>query len=130
MAEKDKKYKVIIVDDDKFLLDMYAMKLQKEDVEVETFENGEGLLANLGQENAADLLLLDIIMPGLDGVSVLEKLKERNFLKKMKVIMLTNQGDPAEVKRAEALGAEDYIVKATAVPSEVIEKVMKALKKK
>lgn len=129
MNEEIKHYKVIIVDDDKFLLDMYALKFQNDGIEVETAENGEELIKKLKEGLTADLLLLDIIIPGLDGLSILEKIKKDGLIGGMKVVMLTNQGDPEEIKRAKALGADDYIIKATAIPSEVVEKVKSILKK-
>jgi DNA-binding response OmpR family regulator len=130
MPDENKKYKVIIVDDDKFLLNMYALKFDKEGVEVEVAENSEELLNKLKQGLTADLLLLDIIIPGLDGLATLEKLKNENLLKGMKVIMLSNQGDPEGIKKAESLGVDGYIVKATSIPSEVVEKVIAVLKGK
>lgn len=130
MDPNTKKYKVIIVDDDKFLLNMYALKFEKEGVEVETAENSEELLNKLKQGLTADLMLLDIIIPGLDGLATLEKLKNDNLLKGMKVVMLSNQGDTEGIKKAETLGADGYIVKATSIPSEVVEKVMTILKNK
>lgn len=125
----EKKYKVVIVDDDKFLLDMYSMKFEQEGVEVKTFENGEEFLNKLAGGLTADLLLLDIIIPGLDGIGTLEKVKAKGVAG-LKVVMLTNQGDPEEVKKAEKLGVDGYIIKANSIPSEVVEKVMNILKKK
>jgi len=127
MAE-EKKYKVIIVDDDKFLLDMYAMKFEKVNVEVIALENGEDLLNKLKQGLRGDLLLLDIIMPGMDGLTALEQIKKENLLKNMKVIMLTNQGDPEEVKKAKNMEIDGYMIKAITTPSEVVAKVMAILR--
>lgn len=129
MVDEQKKYKVIIVDDDKFLLNMYALKFEKEGVEVIAAENSEELLSKLKQGLQADLMLLDIIIPGVDGLSTLERLRKDDLLKGMKVVMLTNQGDPEEIKRAESLGVDGYIIKATSIPSEVVEKVLGILKK-
>lgn len=128
MSEENKQYKVIIVDDDKFLLNMYALKFEKENVAVEAIENSEELINKLKSGFTADLMLLDIIIPGMDGLTALEKIKKENLLKGMKVVLLTNQADPEEVKKAQFLQVDGYIIKASAIPSEVVEKVMKILK--
>ncbi len=125
-----KKYKAIIMDDDKFLLDMYSLKFEKENIEAIGIESGEELINKLKQDLTADIILLDVIMPGLDGLTTLERLKKENLLKNMKVVILTNQGDPEEIKKAEALGVDGYIIKATATPSEVVERIIAILKGK
>ncbi len=130
MVAESKKYKIIIVDDDKFLLDMYALKFEKEGVEVQAALSGEELVNKMRQGLTADLLLLDIIMPGLDGLETLEKVKNENLLKNMKVVALSNQGDPEEIEKAKSLGVENYIIKATATPSEIVRKIMTILKDK
>ncbi|HEY4515571.1 MAG TPA: response regulator [Candidatus Paceibacterota bacterium] len=124
---EEKKYKIIIVDDDQFLLDMYVLKFKKEGIDVESFYNGEELLKKLKDNLSADLLLLDIIIPGMDGLSVLEQIRKEKLAGGMKIVMLTNQGDPEEIKKAESFGVNGYIIKATAIPSEVVEKVKKIL---
>lgn len=129
MEESPKKYKVIILDDDKFLLSMYSLKFQKEGVEVIGVESGEELITKMKEGLTADLMLLDIIISGVDGLTTLDRLQKADLIKNMKVVMLTNQGDPEEMKRAEFLGVEGYIVKATATPSEVVSKVLEILNK-
>lgn len=126
----EKKYKVAIVDDDRFLLNMYSLKLEKESIEVETIESGEDLLDRLKEGYRPDLILLDVIIPGLDGLELLAKIKNEKLAEGVKVAMLTNQSDPEEIKKAESLGAVGYIIKASAVPSEVVEKIKGILSKK
>jgi CheY-like chemotaxis protein len=128
MAEENKKYKVIIVDDDKFLLNMYGMKFEKEGVEIIGLESGEELIKELQNGLKADLLLLDIIIPGMDGLATLEKARKEDLIKDMKVVMLTNQGGQEDIEKAKSLGISGYIVKATAIPSEVVDKAMSVLK--
>ncbi len=72
-----------------------------------------------------DIILLDLVMPGMDGLELLAKIKAENLAPKATVIMLTNQGQPSDIKRAEDIGVAGYIVKATTIPSEVVDEVVK-----
>ena len=123
----NEKYKIVIVDDDKFLIDMYSLKFHKEGIEVVSIESGDVLLQRIQDGIEVDLILLDIIVPGTDGLAVLAKIREGKMLPGVKIVMLTNNGDPEEVAKAKKLGIDDYIIKATATPSEVVEKVKKIL---
>lgn len=114
-------YHVYLVDDDRFLLDLYAVKFKNAGHEVTLFSGGEDLLAALRKEGASspDLILLDIIMPGMTGFETLEALQKENLVKSAKVIFLSNQGQESDRDRAKQLGADGYIIKASAIPSEV-----------
>lgn len=119
--------KIIILDDDKFLINMYALKFQTAGVHVDAVETGEELLDRLRADEKADLLLLDIIIPGLSGLDTLEVIRKEKLAKDIKIVMLTNQSDPTEIERAKSLDVDGYIVKAMATPSEVVEQVMKIM---
>jgi len=114
-------YHVYLVDDDRFLLDLYAVKFKNAGHEVTLFGGGEELLSALRKEGAKapDLILLDIIMPGMTGFETLETLHKENLAKGAKVIFLSNQGQTSDLDRAKQLGADGYIIKASAIPSEV-----------
>lgn len=114
-------YHVYLVDDDRFLLDLYAVKFKNAGHEVTLFGGGEELLAALRKDGAAvpDILLLDIIMPGMTGFETLEALRKENLAKNAKVIFLSNQGQDSDLEKAKKLGADGYIIKASAIPSEV-----------
>lgn len=120
------KRKVLLVEDDSFLSGMYAAKLEREGFQVMTAENGEQGW-QLAQTSAPDLMLLDIIMPGMDGFQVLEKLQADPKTKSIPVILLTNLGKKEDVDRGLALGAKDYLIKAHFMPSEVITKIKRLL---
>jgi len=120
------KIKVLLVEDDKFLSEMYVTKLESAGFEVEAAFDGEEALAKV-KEFAPQLVFLDIVLPKKDGFEVLAALKEGGSLKNMKVIALTNLGQKEEVDKGLSLGASDYIVKAHFTPTEVVAKAKKVL---
>jgi two-component system chemotaxis response regulator CheY len=124
----DKKYKVLIVDDDKFLLDMYAMKFKSLGHEAHVAVGSTEALNLLRGGEEPDVLILDIIMPVMDGLELLETIRKENLCPHSPVIMLTNESDPAKIEKAKSLGVAGYIVKATSIPSEVVEEVISILK--
>jgi CheY-like chemotaxis protein len=115
---------ILIVDDDSFLLDMYALKFSKSNFSVSTALGSEPALEKLRSGFSPDIILLDIMMPVMDGFELLQKIKEENLSLSSIVIFLSNRGQPSDTTRAEELGASGYIVKASSTPSEVIEKVI------
>ncbi len=124
-------YKIYLVDDDRFLLDMYAVKFKAAGHDVIANQGGEELLKTLKEKGAPDAVLLDIIMPGMNGFEVLEKVRKENLLPPTtKVIILSNQGQDADIAKAKELGAAGYIVKASAIPSEVLTETISLIEKK
>lgn len=125
-------YRVYLVDDDRFLLDMYAMKFKAAGHDVISAQGGEELLKTLREKGPPDAILLDLIMPGMDGFEVLEAIRKENLAppEKTKIIILSNQGQDADIERAQKLGAVGYIVKASAIPSEVLAETLKIIEKK
>ena len=121
--------KVFIVDDDKFLLDMYSVKFKEQGLDVEVSETGLDALSKLRNGLKPDVLLLDIVMPGVDGFGILETIRKEKLGGNPALIVLSNQGQEEDIIRAKKLGADDYIVKASAVPSEVLEQVIAVAKK-
>ena len=126
---EDKKYKIIIVDDDDFLVGMYVTKFNNSDVAVDVCKSGESLLEKLRTGTKADLILLDIIIQGMSGLSILEEMRKNKLGEDIKVVILTNQSDEKDKEVAQKLGISGYIVKSTVTPSEVVEEVMKIIKK-
>jgi putative two-component system response regulator len=118
---------ILIVDDDSFLLDMYALKFIKSNFNVSTALGSEIALEKLRGGDKPEIILLDIMMPVMDGFELLEKIKEEHLAPNAVFIFLSNRGQPSDVTRAKELGASGYIVKASCIPSEVIEKVVEII---
>lgn len=118
--------KVLIVEDEKILLDLLEKKLIKEGYEVFTAQDGEKGL-KLIREKKPDLILLDIIMPKIGGFEVMEIMAKEPELKKIPIIIISNSGQPVEIERAQKLGAKDWLIKTEFDPQEVIEKVIKQI---
>ena len=120
---ENKVAKVLIVDDDKFLLNMYSIKFSKNNFEVNSATTGDEAIAKIKEGYSPDIVLLDIVMPGMDGFDVLNKIKTEALAPNALVIMLTNQGQLADIEKAQGFGSDGYIIKATTIPSEVVEEV-------
>jgi len=118
----DKK-KILLVDDDKFLLGMYSMKFIKNGFEVVIAGNGVEALDILRGGLKPSIILMDLIMPVMDGFETFEAIKKENLAPGAIAIMLTNQGQNSDLEKAKKLGVNGYIVKATTIPSEVVEEV-------
>ncbi|MBI4457539.1 response regulator [Candidatus Uhrbacteria bacterium] len=127
MPEKAVGKKVLIVDDDAFLSGIYATKLEIDGFQVVSARDGEEGLKAAATE-LPDLILLDVLMPKLDGFEVLKRLKADPATKPIPVIMLTNLGQKEDVEKGLSEGAEDYLIKAHFVPSEAVIKIKKVLK--
>jgi CheY-like chemotaxis protein len=117
------KKKILIVDDDSFLLDMYTLKFSQSNFAVTTALGPEQALKVLRDGFVPDVMLLDIVMPVMDGFELMEKMKAEHLAETAIRIVLSNRGQPSDISRGEALGAAGYIVKASSTPAEVIEKV-------
>ncbi len=119
--------KILIVEDDKFLRELLAQKLLKEGYDVLEAIDGESGQKMIKDEKP-DLILLDLILPGIDGFELLAKMKEDGSVVTIPVIVLSNLGQKEDVERALGLGAKDYMVKAHFTPAEIVSKVRNVLK--
>ena len=126
--ENQKNKKIMVVEDDSFVMDIYCTKLNQEGYEVLMAENGAEAIKKLEKE-VPDLVLLDIIMPYVDGLQVLRKIKADEKLKNIPVILLTNLSQKEDINEGLGLGADDYLIKSHFTPSEVLEKIKKCIKK-
>lgn len=124
------KRKIIIIDDDKFLLDMYAMKFSEKDFEVSQCSSAEEALDKVNSGFSPDIYLVDIIMQKMDGFTFIQTLNEKNLKGNSAVIILSNLGQKEDVEHGLKLGADGYIVKASATPSEVVAKVLEIIASK
>jgi DNA-binding response OmpR family regulator len=121
--------KILIIEDDPFLSEMYADKLSQSGFEAEIAANGkEGLTKS--KTYKPDLILLDIVLPKMDGFEVLKSLKADKEVKGIPVILLTNLGQKNEVEKGLSLGAEEYIIKAHFTPTAVVAKIKELISKK
>ena len=118
---------ILIIEDDKFLRELIAKKLVKEGYEISEAVDGEEGIKKVKEEKP-DLVLLDLILPGIDGFEVLSRTKEDPVLSQIPVIILSNLGQKEDVQRGLRLGAVDYLIKAHFTPGEIIEKIRAILK--
>lgn len=121
MSETTKK-KIMIVEDDSFVMDIYQTKLSQEGFEVISASNGIEAIKKLETE-LPDLILLDIVMPYMGGMEALKKLKEDEKTKTIPVVLLTNLSQKEDIDLGLGLGANDYLIKSHFTPSEVLEKI-------
>lgn len=119
--------KIVIIDDDPMLSDMYSRKLKEEGYSVFAASNGEEGV-KLIQSEKPDLVLLDIVMPDGDGFFVLDKLKADKDSQSIPVIMLTNLSSIEDREESSKRGAVDYFTKAENTPTQLAEKIKKILK--
>lgn len=130
MTEAEKqKYNILIVDDDKFLLNMYSNKFKKAGFNVEVLADSELALSKIREGYHPNVILLDIILPKMTGLELAGKIKKENLLPDATIVMLTNQSNNEDIEEAKKIGVEGYIVKATTIPSEVVEEVTKIIEK-
>lgn len=123
MAEEVKK-KILIIDDDKFLLDMYSMKFDEKGFDVVSCSGAEEALEKLEGGLQRDIILVDVVMQKMDGFTFVDTIVKNNLRGNSTVIILSNLGQKEDVERGVALGANGYIVKASATPSEVVSDVI------
>ena len=118
---------ILIIEDDKFLRELIVQKLIKEGYEPSEAIDGEEGIKKV-KTVKPDLVLLDLILPGIDGFEVLTRMKEDPSLAQIPVIILSNLGQKDDVERGLKLGAVDYLVKAHFTPREIIDKIKNTLK--
>lgn len=125
MSEGQKK-KILIIEDDRYIAKMYQTKLSLDGFEVELAENGAA-----GVEKAKsflpDIILLDILMPEMDGFQVLESIRGDDTISFVPVIIMSNLAKEEHVKKARVLGVKDYIIKSQITPQEVVQRIKKVM---
>ena len=127
--EGDKK-KILIVDDDSFLLDMYALKFSQNNFEVYAGSSAMQALEKLKGGLVPDVMLTDIVMPEMDGFELLTEINKENLCPNCVKIVLSNKSQQSDIDEGTRLGAAGYIVKANSTPTEVINQVVNILEKK
>lgn len=124
------KKRVLIVDDDHFLLGMYSLKFQNSGFDVEAVSNAKDAIEKIKSEVRYDAVIFDIVMPSMDGFQFMEEINKSNFLDKSCFIALTNQSQPSDIERGKKLGVSGYIIKASTIPSEVVKEVVSIISSK
>ncbi len=120
------KTKLLIVEDDKFLRDLAVQKLEKEHLQVYAAMDGEQGVA-LAEEHIPSLILLDILLPGIDGFEVLKRIRANKALDKTHIVMLSNFGQKEDLERAFAAGADKFLVKANYTLDEIVQEAKKVM---
>jgi len=120
--------KILVIEDDKFLRELITQKLIKEDFEVSEAVDGEEGIKKIKEEKP-DLILLDLILPGIDGFEVLARMKKESTLSSIPVVILSNLGQKDDVEKGLKMGAVDYLIKAHFTPGEIIEKIKAVLER-
>jgi DNA-binding response OmpR family regulator len=111
--------KILLVEDDPLLIDIYTTKLKQVGFELELQEDGSDVLSH-AQKSQPDLILLDIVLPHTDGWEVLQKLQQEETTKDIPIFVLSNLGQKEEIEKGLRLGAKKYLIKAHYTPSEVV----------
>ncbi len=118
---------ILLIEDDPFLIDIYTTKLKESGFRVEVATGGGEGVSKI-KEKKPDLLLLDIVLPQIDGWEILKEIKSDEELKDLKVIILSNLGQKEEVEKGLAMGAIKYLIKAHYTPTQIVEEIKKVLK--
>jgi DNA-binding response OmpR family regulator len=124
--DNSKKYKILLVEDDESLSNVYVTRFEAEGFDVRRVGNGEDALAT-AINYQPDIILLDIMMPKVDGFDVLDILKNTNKTKDLKIIMLSALSQEMDIDKAKKLGADDYLIKSEVTIADVVEKIKKEL---
>ena len=115
--------KALVVEDDKFLMELLVRKLTAAGFDVIIAIDGEEALRLLEEEGNLGLVLLDLLLPEIDGFEVLEKIRANSKYKDIPIVVLSNLGQDVEVQRALKLGATDYMIKVQFTPDDIVKKI-------
>ncbi|MFA5932903.1 MAG: response regulator [Microgenomates group bacterium] len=121
--------KVLIIEDEQFIRDIYKRQLEKNGITVDGFGNGKEGLQSIKQTKY-DIILLDIMLPDLNGLEILKQIKQNASTKDVPVILLTNLGQDEVIKEAFTLGAQGYFIKASYTPDQIAQEVKNILSRK
>ncbi len=127
MADSNKT-KILLVDDDKFIIDMYLIKFGESGFQIEPAFSATEAIEKLKGGFVPDIYLVDIIMPGMDGFQLIREIVDKGWKREAVMVVLSNLGQKDDIERALSLGVDGYIVKASATPSEVVARVQEITK--
>lgn len=126
MDQTDEKKRILIIEDDFFIRDLYVRQFTKEGFEVDTAENGNDGIVK-AEDKKPQVILLDIMLPKVSGLEVLKKLKSNQATKSSQVVLLTNLSEDNTIKQGFELGAEGYLIKSAYTPEQVVKEVAKLM---
>lgn len=129
MEKTKPNHRILIIDDDAFLLDMYAIKFSQKNFDVTTSSGTLDALEKLRAGYKPDILLVDLVMPAMDGFQFLEQLKKDKLEEGILIMVISNLSQSEDIARSLKLGASGHIVKASVTPSEVVERVLAEMRK-
>src|SRR3990167_3733949 len=121
--------KVLLVEDEEFIRDLFKRQLDLSGFNTDAFSNGQDGLAAISK-NAYDLILLDIMLPDINGLQILQNIRQNPTTKNVAVVLLTNLGQDAVIKQGFELGADGYLVKAAYTPDQIVQEVKNIMQKK
>ncbi len=131
VSPKENNYTVCIVDDDQFLLDMYMLKFKEAGCDVQGFTESKALLEHLKGGAKPDAVLLDLVMPGMNGLELLAAIRSEALVgEKTVLVVLSNQSQDGDMEAARQYSVDAYLIKASTVPSEVLTNVLAAIRNK
>jgi len=119
--------KILLIEDDPFLVDIYSTKLKEVGYSVIAIKEGKEIMKILREEKP-DLILLDIVLPYIDGWQILKEIKRKEDFRDIKVIILSNLSQKEDIEKGLKMGADRFLVKAHYTPSEIVEEIKKILK--
>lgn len=120
----EEKYKILIIDDDTFILNLYVAKFQKNGQEVEVARSCGEALSKLKNGYVPNVVMIDVVLPDMNGLDFLSQVRDEKIAPEAVYMMVTNQNSDDETTRAKSLGVAGYIIKANSTPSEVVAKVL------
>ncbi len=123
------KQRIIIVEDENFMASMMTSVLEKAGFSVEVATDGEEGLQKI-EKTLPDLILLDLVLPGINGFELLEKLKKEKRTEKIPVIIVSNLGTPEDIQKGLKTGANAFLIKTHILPKDLVDKVKKVLQQK
>jgi PleD family two-component response regulator len=125
---EEKKYRILIIDDDSFILNMYVAKFVKAGHEVETAKSGTEAITKVKDGYTPDIVLVDMVLPDMNGLTFLSEVRTQKLAAEAAYIMFTNQNSHEEMDKAKDFGIAGYIIKANLIPSEAVAKVIEVAK--
>jgi len=123
----DKKIKILLVEDDSMIVEMYKLRFEEEGYEVSVTDKGSEAI-EIAKRDQPDLILLDIILPEIDGFSILREIKSDGSTKKIPVLLLTNLSQETDQQKGTESGADGYFIKAQHTPADLMNEIKKILK--